>query len=57
MVSGLTNHQVTSEKPLKFSHFDVAGSSGKLHEPTTGSKDGTSYRDSVKILRLNLNQN
>jgi len=36
-VSGMTNHQVTSEKPLKYSHLDVAGSSGDLPEPTTGS--------------------
>ena len=36
-VSGLTKHQSTSEKPLKYSHLDVAGSSGNLPEPTTGS--------------------
>jgi len=36
-VSGLTNHQLTSEKPLKYSHLDVAGSSGNLPDPTTGS--------------------
>ncbi len=36
-VSGLTNHQSTNEKPLKYSHLDVAGSSGDLPEPTTGS--------------------
>merc|ERR1712029_468265 len=36
-VSGLTKHQLSSEKPLKYSHLDVAGSSGDLPEPTTGS--------------------
>lgn len=36
-VSGLTKHQSTSEKPLKYSHLDVAGSSGNLPDPTTGS--------------------
>jgi len=36
-VSGLTKHQSTSEKPLKYSHLDVAGSSGGLPDPTTGS--------------------
>ena len=37
-VSGLTKHQLSSEKPLKYSHLDVAGSSGDLPEPTTGSR-------------------
>jgi len=36
-VSGMTNHQLTSEKPLKYSHLDVAGSSGNLPGITTGS--------------------
>jgi len=36
-VSGLTKHHGKSEHPLKYSHFDVAGSSGDLPEPTTGS--------------------
>ena len=36
-VSGLTKHHGNSDKPLKYSHFDVAGSSGDLPEPTTGS--------------------
>jgi len=38
-VSGLTNHQLSSERPLKYTHMDVAGSSGfgDLSEPTTGS--------------------
>ena len=36
-VSGLDDHMVSSEKPLKYSHFDVAGSSGDLPFPTTGS--------------------
>jgi len=36
-VSGMTNHQMTSEKPLKYTHLDVAGSSGNLPGPTTGS--------------------
>ena len=36
-VSGLTKHHGFSDKPLKYSHFDVAGSSGDLPEPTTGS--------------------
>jgi len=36
-VSGMTNHQLTSEKPLKYSHLDVAGSSGNLPGITTAS--------------------
>jgi len=36
-VSGMTSHQVSSDKPLKYSHLDVAGSSGNLPGPTTGS--------------------
>ena len=35
--SGLTNHQLTSEKPLKYSHFDLGDGVGKLPGPTTGS--------------------
>ena len=36
-VSGLTNHQLTSEKPLKYSHFDKGDTYGKLPHPTTGA--------------------
>ena len=36
-VSGLSDHQLSSDKPLKYSHLDVAGSSGDLPEPTTAS--------------------
>ncbi len=36
-VSGLDKHMLSSSKPLKYSHLDVAGSSGKLPEPTTAS--------------------
>merc|ERR1711997_542733 len=36
-VSGMTSHQVSSDKPLKYSHLDVAGSSGNLPGPTTAS--------------------
>ena len=36
-VSGLTNHQLVNEKPLKYSHLDVAGTTGDLPEPTSGS--------------------
>ena len=31
------NHQLSSEKPLKYTHLDIAGSAGDLPEPTTGS--------------------
>ena len=34
-VSGLDKHQTKSEKPLKYTHFDVAGSSGNLPDVTT----------------------
>lgn len=33
----MMEHQSSSEKPLKYSHLDVAGSSGDLPEPTTAS--------------------
>merc|ERR1711892_222441 len=36
-VSGLEKHQLSSDKPLKYSHLDVAGSSGDLPHPTTGA--------------------
>merc|ERR1712025_220696 len=36
-VSGLDQHQFSSEKPLKYSHLDIAGSSGDLPDPTTAS--------------------
>jgi len=36
-VSGLDHHQLSSEKPLKYSHLDIAGSSGDLPDPTTAS--------------------
>jgi len=36
-VSGLDKHQLSSDKPLKYSHLDVAGSSGDLPHPTTGA--------------------
>merc|ERR1719411_218788 len=37
IVAGLDKHQSTCEKPLKYTHFDVAGSSGNLPGPTTGA--------------------
>ncbi len=36
-VAGLDKHMVNHEKPLKYSHLDVAGSSGHLPGLTTGS--------------------
>ena len=36
-VSGLLKHQSNAEVPLKYSHMDVAGSSGDLPEPTSAS--------------------
>jgi len=36
-VSGLDKHQLSSAQPLPYSHLDVAGSSGDLPHPTTGS--------------------
>ena len=36
-VSGLDKNMASSEKPLKYSHLDIAGSSGGLPHPTTGS--------------------
>ncbi|KAL0105085.1 hypothetical protein PUN28_016616 [Cardiocondyla obscurior] len=34
-VSGLDKHGIESEKPLKYSHLDIGGNSGKLpHQPT-----------------------
>lgn len=35
LVSGLDKHQTKSNKPLKYTHFDVAGSSGNLPDVTT----------------------
>jgi len=36
-VSGLDKHQLSSAQPLPYSHLDIAGSSGDLPHPTTGS--------------------
>lgn len=36
-VSGLDKHQLSSSQPLKYSHLDVAGSSGNLPGPTTAA--------------------
>jgi len=36
-VSGLDKHQMSSGQPLKYSHLDIAGSSGDLPKPTTGA--------------------
>merc|ERR1712025_562563 len=36
-VAGLDNHMLSSSQPLKYSHLDVAGSSGDLPHPTTGA--------------------
>jgi len=36
-VSGLDKHQMSSTQPLKYSHLDIAGSSGDLPKPTTGA--------------------
>jgi len=36
-VSGLDKNMATSEHPLKYSHLDIAGSSGGLPHPTTGA--------------------
>ena len=36
-VSGLSEHQLNADKPLKYSHLDVAGSSGDLPEISTAS--------------------
>merc|ERR1711981_147200 len=36
-VSGLDKNMASSEHPLKYSHLDIAGSSGGLPHPTTGS--------------------
>jgi len=36
-VSGLDKHQLSSAKPLKYSHLDIAGSAGNLPHPTTGA--------------------
>jgi len=37
LVSGLDKHQLQSEHPLKYTHLDVAGSSGNLPGITTGA--------------------
>lgn len=36
-VTGLDKHQLRDGQPLKYTHLDVAGSSGKLPEPTTAA--------------------
>jgi len=36
-VAGLDKHMMSSNQPLKYSHLDVAGSSGNLPDPTTGA--------------------
>merc|ERR1712083_83747 len=36
-VSGLDKNMASSDHPLKYSHLDIAGSSGGLPHPTTGS--------------------
>merc|ERR1712107_939729 len=36
-VAGLDKHQANSSQPLKYSHMDIAGSSGNLPHPTTGA--------------------
>ena len=36
-VSGLNDHQVSSNTPLKYTHFDIAGSSGHIPFPATGA--------------------
>ncbi|TRY61008.1 hypothetical protein TCAL_04410 [Tigriopus californicus] len=36
-VSGLDKHMMEDERPLKYSHLDVAGSSGDLPEPTNAA--------------------
>jgi len=36
-VAGLDKHMVSSKQPLKYSHLDIAGSSGDLPDPTTGA--------------------
>ena len=37
LVSGLDKHMLSSTHPIKYSHLDVAGSSGDLPNPTTAS--------------------
>jgi len=36
-VAGFDNHMMSSAQPLKYSHLDIAGSSGELPHPTTAS--------------------
>ena len=36
-VSGLDKNMASSDHPLKYSHLDIAGSSGMLPHPTTGA--------------------
>jgi len=36
-VAGLDKHQANCSQPLKYSHMDIAGSSGDLPHPTTGA--------------------
>ena len=35
--SGLTDHQLSSDKPLKYTHLDVAGSHGRYPDHPTAS--------------------
>lgn len=35
--SGLDQHMIEDEKPLRYTHLDIAGSSGPLPEPTTAA--------------------
>lgn len=37
MASGLDKHDLTSTKPIKFTHLDIAGSGGDIPHPPTGS--------------------
>lgn len=36
-VSGLDKHQLSSDKPLKYAHIDIAASAGDLPGPATGA--------------------
>jgi len=36
-VAGFDKHMLSSDQPLKYSHLDIAGSSGNLPDPTTGA--------------------
>jgi len=43
-VAGLDKHQLSSAQPLKYSHLDVAGSSGNLPDPTTAASVPALYK-------------